>query len=753
DSEDSDDERRATPSTTQLRKSAPNKATFAGRASSSASAQSKVGKKTPSLKGTVLKTPKITTAFSPSSSRTTLMGPPPPPPPSSQQIRAPQNSDDSNTDTINGIGSTVEHPIDFTDGEDSQTTASSSSSHMRKDGTPAAALDAAVNVWRRAHKDADDKRKAAEEGKEWIPSGPGKPASTVYVNYHMPKIGQNKDGTTCIIFPCKCCQPPVDVIRPCSQSSTSNLLTHMTRSERRRSLSTVPGLFAKQSATAANDSILLTPSMTRQLSVAWVSRSGRPLSIVEDEGFLAFLTEGQQKLMPSRHTVSRDINRVFKGMTDAISAQLSKVKGCFHLAIDVWTSANGYAFLGLIVCYQDSGCAVRRLLEMIPFLDQHDGVHLADATHDILKKYGIADRLWNIVSDNASENTTMMRLLSAKGGLPRFKMDGEVNCRVRCSAHVLNLISKAVLKAFTAHTAKKKTGTKTAQETYDGKDVGGSQSKDDEAAIEDDDVEEGDDWDVDAEDDFGDLDEPTDDEDADAVVDSDELDNTRQPIEEEDDLDISTALHPEVVVVQEDDEAINSILQEQDSSKRSPRVQKELDTRNKQIGLGLRKLAWLASQLRYSPTKRRKFQADCVRMSSPRPHTLLRDVATRWDSTHNMLGRGLDLWDGIIAFTERADSPVPKDKRLKRSDEADLRKIFELLKPLANATLKFSSKLSPTISEVIGLFEDIDYHFSALQTSEEDLVWQEAATRGQLVNAKYYGLTEQADVYVLAICE
>ncbi|CAD7068392.1 unnamed protein product, partial [Tilletia caries] len=604
DSEDSDDERRATPSTTQLRKSAPNKATFAGRASSSASAQSKVGKKTPSLKGTVLKTPKITTAFSPSSSRTTLMGPPPPPPPSSQQIRAPQNSDDSNTDTINGIGSTVEHPIDFTDGEDSQTTASSSSSHMRKDGTPAAALDAAVNVWRRAHKDADDKRKAAEEGKEWIPSGP---------------------------------------------------------------------------------------------------------------------------------------------------AQLSKVKGCFHLAIDVWTSANGYAFLGLIVCYQDSGCAVRRLLEMIPFLDQHDGVHLADATHDILKKYGIADRLWNIVSDNASENTTMMRLLSAKGGLPRFKMDGEVNCRVRCSAHVLNLISKAVLKAFTAHTAKKKTGTKTAQETYDGKDVGGSQSKDDEAAIEDDDVEEGDDWDVDAEDDFGDLDEPTDDEDADAVVDSDELDNTRQPIEEEDDLDISTALHPEVVVVQEDDEAINSILQEQDSSKRSPRVQKELDTRNKQIGLGLRKLAWLASQLRYSPTKRRKFQADCVRMSSPRPHTLLRDVATRWDSTHNMLGRGLDLWDGIIAFTERADSPVPKDKRLKRSDEADLRKIFELLKPLANATLKFSSKLSPTISEVIGLFEDIDYHFSALQTSEEDLVWQEAVTRGQLVNAKYYGLTEQADVYVLAI--
>ncbi|KAE8199118.1 hypothetical protein CF328_g3344 [Tilletia controversa] len=451
-------------------------------------------------------------------------------------------------------------------------------------------------------------------------------------------------------------------------------------------------------------------------------------------------------MMPSRRTVSRDVDRVFKGMTDALKTELSAVKGCFHLAIDVWTSANGNAFLGLIICYQQAGCAVRRLLEMVPFLDQHDGIHLAEATHAILKKYGINDRLWNIVSDNASENTTMMKLLASQGSLPRFQMDGNVNCRVRCAAHVLNLISKAILKGFIWQSGKKSTGKTCAEEKGGEETRPEIQSK----SPDDDDAQDEDDWDIDADDDFADLDEGTDEEGVDAVG-TDNQDVDFQLIEEEDDFEISTALNPAAVTVTEDDEAISAVLLQDGVSNRSVRVQKELDDRNKEIGLALRKLVWTATQIRYSPTKRKKFQEDCSRMSCKRPHTLLRDVATRWDSTHNMLGRALILWDGIIAFVERSDSPVPKNKRLKRSDEADLRKVFEMLKPLADATLKFSSKLSPTISEVIGLFETVDDHLTGLQSTEEKLVWREAATRGHLVNAKYYGLTEQADVYLLAI--
>ncbi|KAE8215358.1 hypothetical protein CF327_g1315 [Tilletia walkeri] len=172
-------------------------------------------------------------------------------------------------------------------------------------------------------------------------------------------------------------------------------------------------------------------------------------------------------MMPSHQTVSRYIAKVSKAMVQHITNELAEVKGCFHLATDVWTSANGHAFLGLIICYQQSGVSVRRVLEMIPFLDQHTAVNVAEATHRVLMKYGVGSRNWNVVSDNASENTSMMPLLAAKNGLPRFKVDGDndMSCRVRCAAHILNLISKSILNGFSP---KKKKGQSSL--TSDGND-------------------------------------------------------------------------------------------------------------------------------------------------------------------------------------------------------------------------------------------------------------------------------------------
>ncbi|CAD6958534.1 unnamed protein product [Tilletia laevis] len=253
----------------------------------------------------------------------------PPPPPSSQRLRDSTSSiaiQGSNAD-ISQPGTTAEVPIDFTDAEESQSSASSTSTHKRKDNSPAAALEAASIAWKRAQKTAADQKAAAEEGVEWQP-GPGKTASTVYLNYGPPTLSKDKAG--------------------------------------------------------------------KAMSVAWVAESGRPLSIIEDKGFLAFLPKAQQELMPGRFTIARDITRVFCGMQKILTSHFDDVKGCFHLAVDVWTSANGFAFLGLIICYQQSGKAVRRLLEMVPFLTQHDEQHLASATFKVLDKYKIAGRLWSL---------------------------------------------------------------------------------------------------------------------------------------------------------------------------------------------------------------------------------------------------------------------------------------------------------------------------------------------------------------------
>ncbi|CAD6895837.1 unnamed protein product [Tilletia controversa] len=289
----------------------------------------------------------------------------------------------------------------------------------------------------------------------------------------------------------------------------------------------------------------------------------------------------------------------------------------------------------------------------------------------------------------------MMRLLANMDGLPRFDSTKEMSCRVRCTAHVLNLVSKAVLKSFYPRRSKR--------------DGDGAAEEDGTADVS---------LDVEVEQDYDDDDHEGNGKELDPGAEGDE--DGEVALEDEDDFEILTALNPELTAVAADDADIEAVLQDQKNEEQTTRQHKELQMRNKEFGLALRKLAWLAITVRYSPTKRATFQGVCRRLGLKTPHSLIRDVATRWDSTVNMLQRSLSLWPAIIAFTELPNTPVPKDKRLKRSDEADVRKLVDLLNPLAHATLKFSANTTPTIGDVIGLFEDVDEYFASAQASEDE---------------------------------
>ncbi|CAD6962748.1 unnamed protein product, partial [Tilletia controversa] len=70
---------------------------------------------------------------------------------------------------------------------------------------------------------------------------------------------------------------------------------------------------------------------------------------------------------------------------------------------------------------------------------------MSKAVYQSIERVGITDRVWNIVTDNASENSAMLPLLSAMGGMPRFR--GKAS-QVRCMAHICNLVSQAVANTF-----------------------------------------------------------------------------------------------------------------------------------------------------------------------------------------------------------------------------------------------------------------------------------------------------------------
>jgi len=75
-------------------------------------------------------------------------------------------------------------------------------------------------------------------------------------------------------------------------------------------------------------------------------------------------------------------------------------------------------------------------------MKSHTGVNLAVAFADVLHDFGIEDKILSVTCDNASNNDTMV--LELDNRLPSFS---PVN-RTRCFTHILNLVSKSLLKQF-----------------------------------------------------------------------------------------------------------------------------------------------------------------------------------------------------------------------------------------------------------------------------------------------------------------
>ncbi|KAE8245971.1 hypothetical protein A4X06_0g5286 [Tilletia controversa] len=168
------------------------------------------------------------------------------------------------------------------------------------------------------------------------------------------------------------------------------------------------------------------------------------------------------------------------------------------------------------------------------------------------------------------------------------------------AAHILDLISKAILKGFPPKPTKKK--TQGEEETADAGDTDKENCE-----------EEGD-WEVEA-------DEET------KSDDDDSKDGSNDPqgaIEDEDDLDVSRALNPDLDVDPGDEDQLRDVAKsaaENAKPSTSSRATRELLLRNKEIAAAMKKMAWLATLLRYSPYKRRMFQRHCARMGCEEPHS------------------------------------------------------------------------------------------------------------------------------------
>ena len=169
--------------------------------------------------------------------------------------------------------------------------------------------------------------------------------------------------------------------------------------------------------------------------VKWLASSGRPVNIVDDEGFkdLMRTAAGASYVTPSRPTVSSHINELYESKKEDIKQQ---VTGNFDVALtaDYWTSISSDSFLGVTAHWITDKWILRsQALNVLYTDDRHYAENCARHFSTAASSYQLQDRISTITTDNARNVTAGLRLLPYTN--------------IPCAAHSLQLSLNAGMNA------------------------------------------------------------------------------------------------------------------------------------------------------------------------------------------------------------------------------------------------------------------------------------------------------------------
>ncbi|KAM3519811.1 hypothetical protein MY4038_009655 [Beauveria bassiana] len=145
------------------------------------------------------------------------------------------------------------------------------------------------------------------------------------------------------------------------------------------------------------------------------------------------------------HTLSNSSGSSIPKLLSVVEQELSHALTKIHLGFDLWTSPNRYAIMAVTAHFLDrQGCHQMRLLALRRQLGCHSGENLACTLLEVVREWGLEDRVGVVVSDNAATNDTCLQ--NFYPNLDSSMKAADVRARrMRCYGHVLNLVARAFL--------------------------------------------------------------------------------------------------------------------------------------------------------------------------------------------------------------------------------------------------------------------------------------------------------------------
>ncbi|CCO35189.1 Putative AC transposase AltName: Full=ORFA [Rhizoctonia solani AG-1 IB] len=174
--------------------------------------------------------------------------------------------------------------------------------------------------------------------------------------------------------------------------------------------------------------------------IQWIVVANHPFTEIEHDEFcdlMFFLKPGL-----SDHLVQ----------ATALRERVFSHAGLLAIGCDAWTSSNRIAFLAITASWITNQWELRdTLIDFRELQGAHTGQNMAEQVASVVSELGIEDKVLALVSDNASNNGTLVTHLSnTLGHLSSHLRWDSSKGHIRCLPHVIHLAVMALLLGINA---------------------------------------------------------------------------------------------------------------------------------------------------------------------------------------------------------------------------------------------------------------------------------------------------------------
>lgn len=159
------------------------------------------------------------------------------------------------------------------------------------------------------------------------------------------------------------------------------------------------------------------PDVLEKLYINFLASCNQPIRLVECSAFrslLSFLNEDVDVWLPnSSDLVITWLMRQFNHEKERVQCRLLSAYTQIHLSLDLWTSPNNLAILGVIATFiSDDSVLESFVLALRQVKGEHSGENISKYVMEVIQEWGIASKLGYMQMDNAPNNDTMIKHVS-----------------------------------------------------------------------------------------------------------------------------------------------------------------------------------------------------------------------------------------------------------------------------------------------------------------------------------------------------